>query len=231
MTPSAQLPLPLQLRDASSFASWEAGDNQPIVDGLRGLARARKGQLFLWGQPGSGRSHLLEAVVREALDRQEQVSMLAGTELPDLPPSLLEGLEHADWLVIDDLDQVAGLADWEEGLFHLYNRCLSAGVAMVFAASGPPAELGVRLPDLASRLAAGPVYRIQPLADADLENLLVRRARGRGLEVGADVARFVVARCGRSPAALMACLANLDRAALASQRRLTIPFVKQASGW
>ena len=93
MTPSAQLPLPLQLRDASSFASWEAGDNQPIVDGLRGLARARKGQLFLWGQPGSGRSHLLEAVVREALDRQEQVSMLAGTELPDLPPSLLEGLQ------------------------------------------------------------------------------------------------------------------------------------------
>lgn len=231
MMPSAQLPLPLQLRDASSFSSWVAGDNQGLVDGLRSLAANGRGQVYIWGQPGTGRSHLLEAVAREALARREQVSMLAGSELRLLPPSMLEGLESADWLIVDDVEQVAGLPDWEEALFHLYNRCTAAGVAMVFAAAGPPAELGIALPDLASRLAAGPVYRIQALADDDLEHLLVKRARGRGLEIGADVARFVVARCGRSPAALMACLANLDRAAMASQRRLTIPFVKQACGW
>ena len=231
MTPAAQLPLPLALRDASSFQSWVAGDNQAIADALGALADAGQGQVYLWGAHGSGRSHLLEAVARDALARGEQVAMLSGADAVELPVAMLEGLEQADWLLFDDVHRIAGQRGWEEAVFHLYNRCHASGTRMVFSALGPPGGSGVLLPDLATRLGAGPVYRIKPLADEDLRELFVRRAAARGLDVGPEVAHFVVARCGRSPADLMARLAQLDRAAMASQRRLTVPFVKQVCDW
>lgn len=61
--------------------------------------------------------------------------------------------------------------------------------------------------------------------------LLIERANERGLKLGGDVARFMVLRSERAPAALIQRLATLDRVALARQRALTIPFVKDVFGW
>lgn len=218
-----QIPLPLRLRAGSSLASFIAGDNALLLAALRQLGPADPGQLYLWGEAGVGRSHLLEARVR---DMGSAGCFLAAAELQSLSPAVLEGLEQFEMVAIDDIDRFAGREDWEAGLFHLYNRLRDAGKSMLFSAALPPGQCGFRLADLVSRLAAGPVWKVQPLAETGLLDLVRQRGRAAGLEVGDEVARYLVARSPRSAAAIVALLERLDQQAMAHQRRLTVPFIR-----
>ena len=225
-----QLPLALQLRDASSFASFVPGPNGALLAAVEQLARDG-GQLCLWSAPGHGRSHLLEAAARAVNERGGRALVLAGEMLSDMPASVVDGLADYDLVAVDDIDRLAGQNPWEEALFHLYNGLRERQGGWLCSAGQPPAQAGFGLADLASRLAAGPVFRVQPLNDEQLGTLLAQRALARGLALTDDLVRYVVARCGRRPADLMVALEQLDRAALKARRKLTIPFVREVLGW
>jgi len=191
------------------------------------LAEAAEGQIYLWGSPGSGRTHLLEACVHH---RPGESCFLSAAELVSLDPEMLQGLEQYRLVVIDDVDLFKRAAPWEEALFHLYNRLRAAGGAVVYSAATPPGEAGFLLADLSSRLAAGPVYRLQALDDEGLIALLQGRSKALGLEMPLDVARYLLTRSPRTPAALLEALDRLDQQAMVLQRRLTIPFVRSLTG-
>ncbi|MCG8394721.1 MAG: DnaA regulatory inactivator Hda [Pseudomonadales bacterium] len=228
---SAQLPLALQLREGNDLSNFRVGDNGATVAGVREVVQGGDRQAFIWGQPGQGKSHLLEGAVRLAQELGYSACLLPAEELLPLVPEVLESMEQFDLLAVDDCQCFAGHAAWEEGLFHLYNRLMAQGGRLLVTANAGPAAIDLMLPDLATRLAAGPVYRLRDLEDADLENLLMERGRARGLKVEQEVAHYIVMRSERSPAALMTLLDRLDRMALAQQRSVTIPFVKNALGW
>lgn len=227
---SRQLPLPLRLRQGHGFDTLLAGDNAEALSLLRELAGGREGQLYLWGEPGSGRTHMLEAAVSAALEAGLSACLLPGRELAGLPVGVLEGMEDHRLIAVDDLDALVGDPHWEEALFHLYNRARAAGAALVFTATAAPRALAMCLPDLATRLAAGGVYRVRPLDEEGLVALLRRRASGQGLEMDEAVARYIVHRCERSAGILAEYLERLDREALVHKRRLTVPFVREALG-
>jgi DnaA-homolog protein len=218
-----QIPLALRLRAGSSLASFIAGDNELLLAALRQLGSADSGQLYLWGETGVGRSHLLEARVR---DMGASACFLAAAELQASSPAVLEGLEQFELVAIDDIDRFAGQEQWEVGLFHLYNRLRDAGNSMLFSAISPPGQCGFALADLVSRLGAGPVWRVQPLSESGLLELLRQRGRAVGLDVSDEVARYLVARSPRSATAIVALLERLDRQAMTHQRRLTVPFIR-----
>ncbi len=225
---SRQLPLELALRSASRLEDYVAGDDGQVLDLL---ARQRSGegepQLYLVGAEGSGRSHLLLGQCAAAREAGLEAAYLPAAERAELAPEMLEGLERYDLLAVDDVDALAGEADWELALFHLYNRARERGCRLLFAAAAPAATAGFRLPDLRTRLGWGLSYRLPPLDDARREELLRRLAQRRGLELPAEVARYLLARCPRDPRALAALVERLDRDSLAEQRRLSIPFVRR----
>lgn len=225
-----QLPLTLPLRESSTLQSFVVGRNEALLAALAALP-GQAGQLYLWGEPGNGRSHLLEALVRQVLSSGDGACLLSGDELLRTHPAVLEGLESMSLVAIDDVNQLAGNSAWEEALFHLYNRVRAEHGAMLFSASLPPSQSGFGLPDLASRLAAGPVFQLHPLDDAGRQQLLVSRAAARGLAMTEEVAGYLLVRSARDPAALLAQLELLDRQALVHQHRLTVPFVKKVLGW
>lgn len=223
MTVPEQLPLALKLRAGSSLESFIPEGNELLLAALNRLGKGDGEQLFIWGEQGSGRSHLLEAKVREA---GAGGFYLPASQLAGLSPAVLEGLEQFDLVAVDDIDRLAGRPDWEAGLFHLYNRIRDAGRSALFSASVPPGHCGFALPDLVSRLAAGPVWRVLPLSDDGLMALMRQLGRVSGLEVGDDVARYLISRGTRSAAGVVGLMEQLDRHAMARQRRLTIPFVR-----
>ena len=128
---------------------------------------------------------------------------------------------------IDDVHAIAGEHAWERALFALYNALLDAGGALAFAAPRPPGGVGIALADLASRLAAARVYGLQPLDEARLLVALQNRAARRGFDLPDETGRWMLRRLPRDAATLFELLDRLDLAALAAQRRLTVPFVRE----
>jgi len=222
-----QLPLEIRLADHAVFNNFHAAGNELVIHELKAVAsRAPQPMLWIWGPPESGRSHLLQACVAAADDLGRRAVYLPLERTLGLPAAALEGLGELDVVALDDIDAVAGDADIERAVFALFEQLRQAGGRLVVAATVPPGELRFGLPDLASRLKSGGVYRLQPLDDAGRLEALQIRARFRGFDLPDDTGRYLLNRTPRGPASLFKVLDTLDRAALVAQKRLTIPFVR-----
>ncbi|WP_220812930.1 DnaA regulatory inactivator Hda [Pseudomonas paralcaligenes] len=230
-----QLPLGVRLRDDATFANYYPGANAAALGYVERLCEADAGWteslIHLWGGEGVGRSHLLQAACLRFEQRGEQAVYLPLAEVADYGPELLDGLDQAELVCLDDLDAVAGRADWEETLFHLFNRLRDSGRRLLLAATASPRELPVALPDLQSRLTLALVFQLHALSDEDKLRALQLRASRRGLHLTDDVGRFILTRGERSMSALFELLERLDQASLQAQRKLTIPFLKETLGW
>lgn len=222
-----QLPLGIGLKDTATFDNFYPAGNELAVQALQ---KSHDKMLYLWGSQGCGKSHLLQALCHATAASGQSPVYLPLRELTSLSPSLLEGLEQQALIAVDDIQAVAGLSQWEEGLFHLYNRVRDSGQRLVVSATSAPAGLALALPDLASRLGWGPVFQLSALTDRDKRTALQLRAHCRGLEMGDEVAEYLLRRCPRDMDSLFNLLNKLDQASLAAQRRLTIPFVSQLLG-
>jgi DnaA-homolog protein len=216
-----QLPLAIRLPEFAVFDTFEPGPNGAVLAMLADPA-AIGPALWLWGPEGHGKSHLLQA----ACAANPSGAYLPMSELLEAGPAVLEGWEERKLVCIDDVDRLAGKADWELAAFTLFKRLWERGGCLVVSAATAPAATRFSLPDLRSRLAWGGVFRLASLSDEDRVAALRRRARHRGLELPADAARYLLRRLPRDMRALCVWLDTLDVASLAASRRLTLPFVK-----
>jgi DnaA family protein len=228
---TGQLPLALRWPAHQRFDSFVAGANGTAVDLLRAVAGgADASWVYVAGPSASGRTHLLIAAcaAANAGGRSAQYLSLAG--LPAPRSAAIRGFGGSLLLAIDDLDAIAGERDAEHALFDLYNRCRAEQTTLLFAASLPPAQLGVGLPDLVSRLSACTQVALKPLDEGARRTLLRERAHARGIELDEGVLDWLFARGRRDLGSLLAVLDRIDRASLAAQRRVTIPFLRTLMG-
>ena len=152
-------------------------------------------------------------------------------ELAEYSPAVLDSMEQLPLVALDNIQAVTGNPEWEEALFHLFNRIRDRQGHLLIAADNSPKSIGVNLPDLVSRLTWGMTYQVEPLEDEDKVQALLLRAKRRGLNMGDDVARFILTRGPRDMQGLFDLLDKLDQASLSAQRKLTIPFIKAELDW
>jgi DnaA-homolog protein len=221
-----QLLLPFAT-DRPGFEAFVPGRNREAFEYLLSLVGGARGvSLYLHGPSGSGKTHLLSAACARVSERGERAAYVALGSLPvgDMArPAWMEGL---DLLCIDDVQEAAGRSAWERGVMGLYDGASDAGAALVLAGRGSPGSLGLTLPDLESRLAWGLVYHLEMLDDCDKHEVLMLRAKGRGIDLQPEVAEYLLCRYPRGMADLCRLLDRLDDGALVAQRRITIPFVR-----
>jgi DnaA family protein len=221
----SQLALPLRLADHAVFDSFLATGNETLVAMLRDLADGGEGAgCYLWGAASCGKTHLLQAVCDIAGDESVYVPL---SDFADAPPELLDGLIQRTLICIDDIEAIAGKAEWEQALFGLYNQAQAEGCRLIVAANNAPRSSTLALADLRSRLSQLPTFQLQDLGDVETRQALQLRARHRGLDLPDETAQFLLSRSRRDMASLYGLLDKLDTEALRAQRRLTIPFVKE----
>ena len=111
-----QLPLPISAAGEPSLDNYIAGANAEALERMRSLARGelKEAIVYLWGEPGSGRTHLLRAA--------------AGAN-----PAIVTA---------DDVESLEGVA--QQALFSAINRAREGGPAVLTAGNAPPAQLGLR---------------------------------------------------------------------------------------
>ncbi len=229
MSPSfCQLPLSFQLDRGASMANYVPGPNVAACRSVElALAGAGEQVIYLWGGRGTGKSHLLEAACRASRRRGATVAYVPLAQVSGLRPQLLDGLERLPLVCIDDMERAAGRRAWEEQLFHLFNRSMGSDTRLLITGLAPPAELGLQLADLVSRLSASLVFQLRALGESGRVSAMQRRAEDRGFVLPEEVARYLIRRQPRDIRSLLVLVEQLDRASLAAQRRVTIPFVKE----
>jgi DnaA family protein len=220
----AQLPLALALPDHASFATFVAGRNLAAVEHVTSVAAGRPDTLWLWGAPGSGKTHLLQAACRAAGEAGRRAMYVA---LPAAEPALLADLDRVELLALDGVDAAAGDPAWEAPLFGILNAFLAGTGGLLLAAAVAPLQCRFTLPDLASRATGAVTYRLASLDDPERTRALKLHAAARGLDLDVAAADFLVRRVDRDMATLTGWLDRLDRAALRAQRRLTVPFIRE----
>lgn len=222
-----QLALDVQLKDVSTFDNFIAGGNREVIENIRHVvAGGNITVLYLWGPAGCGKTHLLQAVCRLAteLDQRPAYVPLAGEN--SLTPEILLGLAESAFVCIDDLDVIVGDVEWERALFTLFEE-MRGRAPLVVTAKANPRSLGLSMPDLMTRLGSGLVYQLQVLSDKNKIEALQLRAAQLGFELADEVGRYVLNRYPRDTHVLFSLLDKLDKASLATQRRITIPFIQK----
>lgn len=210
------MPLPLAGPSAPSFDNHQAGANAAAVSYLRSLAMPGA-PVYLWGPGGSGKTHLLGALVHEVRQRGAKAVLFdprGGTLL------------QPDWTlaVIDDCDELDEAA--QADAFRLFVDAAGAGVQIVAAGRLPPVDLPLR-EDLRTRLGWGPVFAMQPLGEDRARAVLRQEADRRGVFLSDEVMDYLLTRFTRDLKHLMALLDKLDEFALARSRHVTVPLVRQ----
>jgi DnaA family protein len=229
---SPQLPLALKLDTEATFDNFYTPErHRLLVNQLRQQASGG-GEKWIYLCGSGGRSHLLQACchLAEAAGRYARYIPLA--DLIDFDPeALLEGAEYLDLLCFDDVHLIAGHDNWERAVFNCYNKMLATDACLLVSSSAAHSQLALELPDLQSRLQSLSSYRLSELDESERMAALQFKAKIRGIVVSDAVAEYIYTRCQRDAKSLFDLLNVLDHLSLIEQRKLTIPFVKQAMNW
>ncbi len=214
-----QIPLALKPPRRPTFSNFVAGPNASLIKTLKG--GLERGQwYFLAGPHGSGRTHLLSATFADLIRSEIDAKFIALTA--EAHWALLEQTD-GEFVLVDDVDAVAGDADGERLLFNALNRWRERHTGVVMSGAG---RSGFVLPDLASRLGQVVRLTIKPLDEVDLRSLLGRLSAEHEAALGRGAADYLITRGPRSPADLVRLFEQLVHRALSEQRTLSIPLIR-----
>ncbi len=218
MTVARQLVFDLATRPALGRADFfVSASNRLALAQLDAWPDWPDGRLAVTGPAGSGKTHLAHVWASRTGARILSATKLAALDLAAVPEDAAFVVEDVDRLPrVSDANRRAG----EEALFHLANR-LAAGGGLLVTGRRAPAQWDLRLPDLASRLRAAPVARLDPPDDALLAAVLLKLFADRQITVAPDLIQFLLLRMDRTFAAAERTVSALDRAGLARQKPIT----------
>ncbi len=197
-----QLALGISPDPEPTLENFVPGANAELVARLRALGDGTLPEaiVYLWGEAGSGRSHLLAAAARAA-------TRAGGITVADDVETLDDGGQRV--------------------LFNAINAARESAGAVLAAGNAPPAQLALR-EDLRSRLGWGLIYQVRPLTDAERAVYLRDQADRRGMRLADEVIWYLLTHVRRDLPSLAAILGALDRLSLERQRHVTLPLVREA---
>ena len=231
-----QLPLDFEPMAPAGLTQFIAQGNEEVLAWLMAWPdSAQPGTpTYLWGPQGCGKTHLLRGLASQALGAGWHVLWLGrqGFQSWDAPQ------EQAGTLVLmDDCESLdAPQQHWAFNLF-IENAAATAQheaaggqgpstMAIVAAGRVPPVDLPVR-DDLRTRLGWGLVFALQALGEEGVKLVLEQECRRRGVRLAEGVLPYLLTHFSRDLGCLMDLLERLDRFALAEQRLVTVPLLKQ----
>lgn len=218
-----QIPFSFQAPEFANLDNFIAGDNEQLLFSLKD---GTEQLIYIWGDKGVGKTHLLEAMFFYSQSLARNAFYLPLQIHQDFQPDLLERLAAYDLVCLDNLDQVMGHTSWERALFNFFNQIREAGGQLILAADQSARYLDIKLADLRSRLTWGITYQLKGLNDPEKIKALKIRAHQRGFNMDDKVAQYLMKHSSRDMTELMELLDKLDYASLVEQKKLTIPFVK-----
>ncbi len=213
-----QIPLAIGPDPLPTFDSYLSGANAAALAHLRTLDLPAA-PVYLWGPAGSGKTHLLRALVHEHQTHGDRAGCFDADD--PVPWPLQDG-----WtlVVVDGCERLD--AQRQQAAFALFVQAAEQGVQWAAAGRVPPVDLPLR-DDLRTRLAWGHVFALQPQSEPETRAAMRREADRRGIFLSDEVMDYLLHRAARDLGTLMRLLDRIDGFALARQRQVTVPLLRQ----
>lgn len=224
---SRQTIIPIASEDDASLESFYSERNQPLIKELKQLLNGDRAKriLYLWGESGSGKTHLLDACCRAA-GKSGHLGLYVSLKQDSEQLGMLNSVKSQALVGIDDLQQIVGSKAAQVQIFSLYERILNSTGAIIVSGDRPLSGMKLELKDLESRLLSGGTFNIYELDDDEKKTALKLRASTRGFILEDNVIAFIMSHYQRDTKSLFSLLDRLDSASLQAHRKITIPFVK-----
>ena len=176
--------------------------------------------IYVWGEEGAGKSHLLRAWVAQALDAGKKAVYIDAAATP-----LTEAAFEAEYLAIDQIEKLGN--EEQALLFAVFNRFRNSGKGFLLLSSEhTPQQLVIR-EDLRTRMAYCLVYEVKPLTDQEKIDALVSMAAARQVTVDPEIFEYLLNHWRRDMDNLMQMLDTLDNYAVTMGKRITLPLLRQ----
>lgn len=176
--------------------------------------------IYVWGEEGAGKSHLLRAWVAQALDAGKKAVYIDAAATP-----LTEAAFEAEYLAIDQIEKLGN--EEQALLFAVFNRFRNSGKGFLLLSSEhTPQQLVIR-EDLRTRMAYCLVYEVKPLTDQEKINALVSMAAARQVTIDPEIFEYLLNHWRRDMDSLMQMLDTLDNYAVTMGKRITLPLLRQ----
>ena len=216
-----QLGLPITL-DSKMLLENLLG-NQQILDFINQLySQERSVEIYVYGEPGRGKTHLLQGAISRALAKKKNGMYLDCKE--PMPEHVVDYIEQLDWIGIDNVNQID--SQQQHLFFDLYNRAKIAEVSMLVSGPKPPSSLSI-MKDLKTRLGLATVFELEELNDDLTKEVLKNQMSERNLTIESKVYEYLFKHYSRNVNILISAISRLDQASLQSKQGITIPFVKK----
>ena len=158
--------------------------------------------LFIHGDSGLGKTHLLFAIMNEVKNRKPNsfVVYVKGEQFTNeliaaiknqTTPEFREKYRKADYLLVDDIQFIAGRDSTQEEFFHTFNTLYESGKQIVLTSDRPPKEIKTLEDRLRTRFEMGLMADIQP---ADFETriaIIQRKAELLHMDMPLDVEEYI----------------------------------------
>ena len=176
--------------------------------------------IYVWGEEGAGKSHLLRAWVAQALDTGQNALYIDAAATP-----LTEAALDAEYLAIDQIEKLNN--EEQALLFAIFNRFRNSGKGFLLLSSEyTPHQLVIR-EDLRTRMAYCLVYEVKPLTDREKIDALVSMAAARQVTIDPEIFEYLLNHWRRDMDSLMQMLDTLDNYAVMMGKRITLPLLRQ----
>lgn len=195
--------------------------------------------LFLYGNSGLGKTHLLHAICHEARKRRPGI-VIQLLSCEDFVNRFIRAIEqgnltsfHSEFrsvgaLIIDDIQFLREREQSQEEFFHTFNALYNNGRQIILTADSPPTEIPSLEDRLISRFNWGLVARIDPPSYETRIAIVQKKARLRDLPIGEEIAEYVARQVQANIRELEGALTTIYALAVTSKEPVTLDLAQRA---
>ena len=216
-----QLGLPISLNVQMSLANFVANAQiQSAVDQLLNADIAS--EVYVYGDTGSGKTHLLQAVIFSAMECNKAAVFVDCNE--EISDYLVEMVADLDWLSIDNIASIESAQ--QHLLFDLYNRARQSNVNIIVSGPSLPSELDM-MKDIKTRLSLATVFQLEALNDEQTKEALNNQMSERNMSIDEKVYSYLFKHYSRDISLLLEAIDRLDEASMQAKQSISISLAKK----
>ena len=221
-----QLGLPFSINASLTLDDFSGEKNQELVANILTLIKGKAtANIFVYGDKGFGKSHLLQGLIIEGLKQDQQSVYLDLND--EVTPDIFELISDFQIIALDNVDQCN--QDNEKYIFDLINKLHSTNQMIVFSARVKPEGLSV-FNDLKTRLSLASIYSLNRLNDDEIHQVIKRKLKNKSLKVDHRVIDYLIKNQTRDLKKIVEIIDKLDTFSLEKKRSITVPLIRQMLG-